>query len=200
MAPSLSRAKPSGPLLPNLHIASIMDWVEIYDHSHTKDRGSAHEISFPNRKASTPGSTLAPAPNDVDSIFHDIPSETSTSTVSTSSSSSPSSATTTRNHNLSHDNTNASALPKHIIDLCDDKSFYEALFNCRDDGSNEDCRGIDQPKNSEEKGKQNKKGSHPYSATAINCEYLAAENTFGGEMREWITHVGGGRYLEPVCF
>ncbi|PGH28977.1 hypothetical protein GX50_08279 [[Emmonsia] crescens] len=99
---------------------------------------------FPNHK--TPSPAIAPAPNDIDSIFHDLPTPNNSETCNPK----PHKASTTHTHN---DNSSHVQL---IIDICDDKSFEDALLNNHDDDNSkvDGAHEFRKKEKAEGKGKQ----------------------------------------------
>ncbi|PGG97044.1 hypothetical protein AJ79_09358 [Helicocarpus griseus UAMH5409] len=120
---------------------SVADHMETnhQDH-HSINSGYTHEPPPPRHECKTPSDpppAQPPAPNDIDSIFHDLPTPKSTE-----------SSNTTAPTNNNHDKPSPPAQQLHI-DLANYRSFEDALFNDIEDDAPQTKKGDGREKRNE---------------------------------------------------
>ncbi|OAX83953.1 hypothetical protein ACJ72_01674 [Emergomyces africanus] len=106
--------------------------------SRAQGDGSTSPLPQCNSRSPAP----LPAFNDIEFIFHNLPTPTPTPTTSsTSNSASQTHEASTAHFQHHHDDENSFTYDTYaqlIIDLCDDASFEDALFNNHDDDDDDD--------------------------------------------------------------
>ncbi|OJD28473.1 hypothetical protein ACJ73_00104 [Blastomyces percursus] len=136
MTPTLSKTRGENtPPLPRSHRSTMCTANQEGTHHRPQPLNGGYTLGpqnatpqFPNHKGSSPASVPPPAPNDIESIFHDLP----TPNNSDISPSKPQKAFLTRA--LNYDSSHA----RLIVDIYDDKSSHDTLLNNHDDdGSTE---------------------------------------------------------------